>query len=78
MALCADTVPTLDPGDRRELLRKIWDKYHDQMYRPLATDGLSFQVLQPWVRGLRFGGALGIGSFFYDWGELINQAWLDK
>jgi hypothetical protein len=35
-------------------------------------------MFQPWVRGLRLGGALGVGSFFYDWGELVQTAWLDK
>jgi peptide/nickel transport system substrate-binding protein len=68
----------LNPSERRELLRNIWDKYHDQMYRPLATDGLGFQILQPWVRGMRLGGALGTASWFYDWGELITETWLDK
>jgi ABC-type transport system substrate-binding protein len=68
----------LDPAKRKDLLSKIWDKYHDQMYRPLATNGPAFEVMQPWVRGLRFGGALGTASSFYDWGELIQTAWLDK
>jgi ABC-type transport system substrate-binding protein len=68
----------LDEGARKELHRKIWDRYNDGVFRPMATNGPAFEVLQPWVRGLRFGGALGTASSFYDWGELIQQAWLDK
>jgi peptide/nickel transport system substrate-binding protein len=68
----------LDPAKRKELLKKIWDKYNDQVYRPLSTIGRSFDVLQPWIRGLRFGGALGSGSFYYDWGRLTLKTWIDK
>jgi peptide/nickel transport system substrate-binding protein len=68
----------LDPAKRKDLLRKIWDKYHDQAYRPPTTSGPAFHLLQPWVRGFRFGGALGTGGSFYDWGELVSKAWIDK
>lgn len=69
----------LDPGKRKELLRKIWDQYHDGAYRPVSVIGQSFNnVLQPWVRGVRLDSALGSRNFFYDWGEMIVKAWLDK
>jgi peptide/nickel transport system substrate-binding protein len=68
----------LDPGKRKDLLLKIWTKYHDQVHRPLSTTGPSFNAVQHWVRGFRLGGALGTGSYFYDWGELIQTAWLNK
>jgi peptide/nickel transport system substrate-binding protein len=68
----------LDPEARKALLARIWERYHDGAYRPLAVIGPSYNIFQPWVRGLRLGGALGVGSFFYDWGELIQTAWLAK
>jgi hypothetical protein len=68
----------LNPAARKELLTKIWDRYNDGAYRPLAVIGPSYNLLQPWVRAVRFGGALGTGNYFYDWGELLNRAWLDK
>jgi peptide/nickel transport system substrate-binding protein len=68
----------LDPAKRKELLLKIWDKYNDQVYRPMSTLGRAFDIMQPWMRGLRFGGALGSGSYYYDWGRLTTKTWLDK
>jgi peptide/nickel transport system substrate-binding protein len=68
----------LDADARRDLHKKIWDKYHDQLYRPLATNGQGFQTLQPWVRNMRLGGPLGIASTFYDWGEITLKGWLNK
>jgi peptide/nickel transport system substrate-binding protein len=68
----------LDPAKRKDLLLKIWNKYHDQVYRPVSTLARAFDVQQPWVRGLRFGGALGSGSYFYDWGRLTTKTWIDK
>jgi ABC-type transport system substrate-binding protein len=67
-----------DPAKRRELQLKIWNKLADQVYRPITARGLTFELYQPWLRGIRFGGALGNNSYFYEWGDQIAEAWLDK
>jgi len=68
----------LDAEARRELHRKIWDKLNDQVYRPMGARGMTFELYQPWLRGIRFGGALGNNSYFYEWGDQVAEAWLDK
>jgi peptide/nickel transport system substrate-binding protein len=68
----------LDPAKRKDLLTKIWNQYHDQAYRPVRTFGRAFNVQQPWVRGVRLESAFGARSYFYDWGEILTKAWLDK
>ncbi|MBX7110237.1 MAG: ABC transporter substrate-binding protein [Dehalococcoidia bacterium] len=68
----------LDPAKRKDLLTKIWTQYHDQAYRPVRTFGRAFNVQQPWVRGVRLESAFGARSYFYDWGEILVKAWLDK
>ncbi len=68
----------LDPKKRRELHKKIWDYDLDQMYRPPLPTGYGFEILQPWQRGIRFGGIFGSNSSYYDWGAQIEGAWLDK
>jgi ABC-type transport system substrate-binding protein len=68
----------LDPEARRALHRKIWDRDLDMAYRPPLPYGYAFEVLQPSVRGIRFGGILGSNSSYYDWGPQLEGAWLDK
>ncbi len=68
----------LDSAARRELQLKIWNKIADEVYRPVTARGMSFEIYQPWLRGIRFGGALGDNSSYYDWGDQIAEAWLDK
>jgi peptide/nickel transport system substrate-binding protein len=68
----------LDPAKRKDLLTKIWNQYHDQAYRPVRTFGRAFNVQQPWVRAVRLESAFGARSYFYDWGEILPKAWLDK
>jgi len=63
---------------RRELHKKIWDRDADQAYRPPTPTAYGFEVYQPWLRGIRFGGLLGASSSYYDWGSQIENAWLDK
>ncbi|MFN8584529.1 MAG: hypothetical protein U0446_04320 [Dehalococcoidia bacterium] len=65
------------PREAKDLL-KIWTQYHDQAYRPVRTFGRAFNVQQPWVRGVRLESAFGARSYFYDWGEILVKAWLDK
>ncbi|MDA1061545.1 MAG: ABC transporter substrate-binding protein [Chloroflexi bacterium] len=69
----------LDPDARRELHRKIWDKDLEMMYRPSVPGGFGFDVLQPWVRGIRFGqSSPNDNSSYYTWGDQVWHGWLDK
>jgi peptide/nickel transport system substrate-binding protein len=67
----------LNADKRKELLRKIWDKDLDMMYRPPLVSPLSFEVYQPWLRALRYDG-LGANGFYYSLGDQIAGVWLDK
>ncbi|MGE0229045.1 MAG: ABC transporter substrate-binding protein [Dehalococcoidia bacterium] len=68
----------LDPKKRREIHKKIWDRDLDMAYRPPLPYGYAYEVLQPWLRGLRFGAILGANSSYYDWGAQVENTWLDK
>ena len=68
----------LDPDARRDILREIWDYVMDKAYHPPLPTQFSFEVYQPWVRGLRFGGVMYSNGSYYDWGHQMGTAWLDK
>ena len=68
----------LDPDARRDILRDIWDFNMDKAYHPPLPTQFSFEVYQPWVRGLRFGGVMYSNGSYYDWGHQMGTAWLDK
>ena len=69
----------LDPDARRDIWQKIYDRDLDQMYRPAFPSGNSPEVYQPWVRGIRWGASSpNDNSSYYDWGDVIPAAWLDK
>ena len=69
----------LVPQKRREILRKIWDKELDLMYRlPSAVTNPSYEVYASSVRGLRFDGGNGPSSYFYSLGPQSERVWLDK
>jgi peptide/nickel transport system substrate-binding protein len=69
----------LDPEARKELWRKIWDKDLEKMYRVPLPRGNTFEVYQPWVRGIRWSGTSpGDNGSYYTWGDQIWHAWLDK
>jgi peptide/nickel transport system substrate-binding protein len=65
----------LDPAERREILRKMWDHDLKKMYRPTLTSGITPQAFPPWVRFLRSGNGSAIS---YDDGAMIESIWLDK
>ena len=67
----------LNPEKRKELLRNIWDKDLDMMYRPPLVSPISFEVYGPAVRNLRYDG-LGANGFYYSLGDQIAGVWLDK
>ncbi|MBM4416065.1 MAG: ABC transporter substrate-binding protein, partial [Chloroflexi bacterium] len=69
----------LNPQKRKELWRKIWDKDLDQAYRPPWAAGFTIEAYQPWVRGLRWSGTSpGDNGSYYNWGDQVHTAWLDK
>jgi peptide/nickel transport system substrate-binding protein len=69
----------LRPEKRKEIWRKIWDKDLDQAYRPPTAIGFTIEVYQPWMRGVRWSGtAPGDNSSYYNWGDQVHYAWLDK
>ncbi|MGE0229746.1 MAG: ABC transporter substrate-binding protein [Dehalococcoidia bacterium] len=68
----------LNPENRKQIQLKMWNKLMDQVYRPITARGMTFEIYQPWLRGIRFGGALGDNSSYYEWGDQIAEAWLDK
>ena len=68
----------LDPEARREIHRAMWDYFLQRMYWPPAPSGFTFEVYQPWVRNLRFGGVSYTNGSYYDWGHQAAGAWLDK
>ena len=79
MHLSHDVVAVeLDPDARREIHRQMWDYFAEQMYWPPLPTAFAFEVYQPWLRDIRFGGMFGSNSSFYDWGDQIAGAWLDK
>ena len=69
----------LNPQKRRELQLKIWDRDNDMMYRPPLSYGFTYEVYQPWLRGIRFGQSSPNGnSSYYNWGSQVEYGWLDK
>ena len=69
----------LDPDARREIWQKIYDRDLDQMYRPAFPSGNYPEVVQSWVRGIRWGASSpNDNSSYYCWGDVITSAWLDK
>ena len=69
----------LDPEARREIWLKIYERDLDMMYRPTLPTANYPEVLQPWVRGIRWGASSpNDNSSYYDWGDVIPAAWLDK
>ena len=68
----------LDPATRQEIIRSMWDHALEKMFWPPLALGGTISVYQPWLRGMRFGGPAGSSSYYYDWGDQIASAWLDK
>ncbi|MBX7110895.1 MAG: ABC transporter substrate-binding protein [Dehalococcoidia bacterium] len=68
----------INPQARKEILRKIWDKALDQMYRVEKPANIGTVTYQPWMRGVRYSGVLGANSYFYDIGAQAKNLWLDK
>jgi ABC-type transport system substrate-binding protein len=66
-------------AERRETWRKIWDRELQMAYRPPMATGLTFEVYQPWMRGIRWTGTSpGDNAAYYNWGDQVQHGWLDK
>lgn len=68
----------LDPEARKELHRNIWDRMHERVYRIDMPAPQNWSLYQPWLRGVRFVGPLGINYSFTEIAAQIQDAWLDK
>ena len=68
----------LDPGERREIHRTMWEYFLDRMFWPPLPTPIGFEVYHLWLRGIRFGGILGTNNSHYDWGDQIAGAWLAR
>ncbi|MCX6021035.1 MAG: ABC transporter substrate-binding protein [Chloroflexi bacterium] len=64
----------VDPAKRKALIKQIWDRQLDQMFNINVPTGNTFDVQQPYVRGLRFSSWV---SSYYAWG-MMDNIWLDK
>ena len=65
----------LDPDARREIHRKIRDRLLEKAYRIEKATGPTYNVYQPWAKGVQFGWQ---ASDYYDWGAQLHHMWLDK
>ncbi|MCY3560475.1 MAG: ABC transporter substrate-binding protein, partial [bacterium] len=68
----------LDPEARKLIFQEIWNYELEKAYRPVIGGGGGFFVYQPWLRGIRFGGALSTTNIYQDWGDIIPFGWIDK
>lgn len=68
----------LNEQRRNELGRRVWDRMLDKVYRIEKPSGYSFSLMQPWLRGVRTGRAIGSGQYYLDTAELTTHMWLDK
>jgi peptide/nickel transport system substrate-binding protein len=68
----------LDEAARREIHRQMFDYALEKAFWPMMPANNGFEVYQPWLRGIRFGGLIGSNSSYYDWGDQVAEAWLDK
>lgn len=68
----------IDTEARAAIWQQIWDRVLDQSFRITKPVGNSLTAYPPHLRGIYWGGALGANSWYYDWGEQIANAWLDK
>ena len=68
----------LDPDARKAIIRQMWDYFLNQMFWPPLASSIGTSVYQPWLRGFGFGCPNTTSSYYYDWGDQIASAWLDK
>ena len=68
----------LDPDARKEIQKTMWDYFLEKMYWPPQPASIGIEVYQPWLRGIRFGGVFLTNVSYYDWGDQIARAWLNK
>ncbi|MCY3656515.1 MAG: ABC transporter substrate-binding protein [Chloroflexi bacterium] len=68
----------LNPDARKDIHRTMMEYFLNVMYWPPMPSGISINVYQPWLRGIRWGGTDATNSYYYDWGHQIAGAWIDK
>ena len=67
-----------DPDVRKELLRRIWDRYQDQVYRFDMANPFFLTVLAPHVRWFRYNSPHLVIYNTRGWGYGWHNGWLDK
>ena len=68
----------LDPDVRKEILRKIWDRETQFLFKGLPkASGMGFNVKNPRLRNYRVGGPLVNVTALGDEGTYMSDAWLD-
>jgi peptide/nickel transport system substrate-binding protein len=69
----------LNEQERKATWRKMWDRELQMAYRPPMATGFTFEVYQPWMRGIRWTGTSpGDNASYYNWGDQVQHGWLDK
>ncbi|MYA19288.1 MAG: ABC transporter substrate-binding protein [Chloroflexi bacterium] len=68
----------LDPDNRKETQRKIWDKVLNEAYRLETVHTFSLSSYPPYLRFVRFSGPYISYHWFYRWGDSFPDTWLDK
>ncbi len=73
-----DQSTELDPDVRKEILRKIWDRETQFLFKGLPkSSGMGFNVKNPRLRNYRVGGPLVNVTALGDEGTYMSDAWLD-
>ena len=68
----------LDPDARKEIHRTMWDYFLQKMFWPPVPSALGFEIYQPWLRGIRFGGISSAPTARTTTGATRSQsAWID-
>jgi len=67
-----------DLNERRQIWRQIWDMDLDQVWYVDLPDTIQFNVMQPWVQGLRFGWIQTNVTDAYDIGQQLSHVWLNQ
>lgn len=68
---------TTNASDRKQIWKQIWDMDLDQMWYVDLPDTIQFNVMQPWVQGLRFGWIQTNVTDAYDIGPQLTHTWIN-
>ncbi len=66
----------IDPRKKRDLLKNVWDRVQDNVWRVEGVGGFSFEVQGPRLRWVRFQGPYLAFYGQQDWGSQFAKTWL--